>query len=113
MTTIRTHRFASRTELDAALVERLEQAITDTSGGGTAIMLSGGSTPLPAYREVARRRAPRPNGHLRVLYSDDRYVPATSEASNYHQSRPLLDALVLPESSVLRVRTELSLEQAA
>jgi 6-phosphogluconolactonase len=112
MTIIRTQRFASRTELDAALVQRLEQAITDTSGGAAAIMLSGGSTPLPAYREVARR-APRTTAELHVLYSDDRYVPPTSEASNYHQSRPLLDALALPESSILRLRTELPLEPAA
>jgi 6-phosphogluconolactonase len=112
MTTIHTRRFASRAELDAALVQRLEQALTDTSGGGTAIMLSGGSTPLPAYRELARR-PPKRNERLHMLYSDDRYVPPSSEASNYHQSRLLLDALALPEGSVLRVRTELPLEQAA
>jgi len=112
MTTLRTRRFVSRAELDAALVQRLAEAISVTSPAATAIMLSGGSTPLPAYRELARR-APEPGKQLHVLYSDDRYVPASSEASNYHQSRPLLDALALPEASVLRVRTELSLEQAA
>jgi len=112
MTTIQTRRFASRAELDAALAQRLEQAITDTTGGVTAIMLSGGHTPLPAYRELAQR-APEHSDELHVLFSDERYVPLTSEASNYHQSRPLLEALALPESSVVRVRTELPLEQAA
>src|SRR6185437_918421 len=68
--------------------------------------------PLPAYREVARRGPPR-GGPLTVIYSDDRYVPADSDASNYRQTRPLLEALALPDDQVLRVRTELPLEEAA
>jgi 6-phosphogluconolactonase len=107
------HRFASRAELDTALADRLEQAIRATATGGPAvIMLSGGHTPLPAYREVARRRPPH-GDKLTLIYSDDRYVPADSDASNYHATRVLLDALSLPESQVLRVRTELPLEEAA
>jgi 6-phosphogluconolactonase len=109
---IHVRRFASRAELDTALAQRLVQAITDTRNGGTALMLSGGTTPLPAYRELARQ-GPWPAPGLHALYSDERYVPASSEASNYHQSLPLIDALGLPESSVLRVRTELPLEEAA
>jgi len=35
------------------------------------------------------------------------------QASNYHQSLPLINALALPEASILRVRTELPLEEAA
>lgn len=109
-------RFATRSELDTALADRLEQAIraaaTQSGSAPPVIMLSGGHTPLPAYREVARRRPPR-GGPLTVIYSDDRYVPADSEASNYRQTRPLLDALALPENQVLRIRTELPLEEAA
>jgi 6-phosphogluconolactonase len=119
MTTLRTQRFASRNELNAALAERLEEALSSAGGRGspTAIMLSGGTTPLAAYRDVAQRissgAGPAPSPDLRVLFSDDRYVPATSSSSNYHQCKPLLDALALPESSILRVRTELPLEEAA
>ena len=109
---IAVRRFASRAELDAALIQRLEQAITTVASSGSAIMLSGGHTPMPAYRELASR-SPRPAANLSVLFSDERYVPSTAVASNYHQSLPLLDALALPESSVLRVRTELALEAAA
>ena len=109
MTDIQTRRFNSKAELDAALVQKLEQAIGTPNA---AIMLSGGKTPLPAYNELAQRR-PRPAPGLHLLYSDDRYVPATSESSNYYQSRALLNALALPETAVLRVRTELPLEQAA
>ena len=109
-------RFATRSELDSALAERLEQAIRATnaaqSGGSPVIMLSGGHTPLPAYGEVARRRPPH-GDKLTIIYSDDRYVPAGSDASNYHATRPLIDALGLPESQVLRVRTELPLAEAA
>ena len=107
-------RFATRSELDIALADRLEQAIRSTaqSGGSPVIMLSGGRTPLPAYRDVAARRPPH-GDKLTIIYSDDRYVPADSDASNYHATRPLIDALGLPESQVLRVRTELPLEEAA
>lgn len=116
MAPLKIRRFPSRTELDTALAARLEQAIGAASAGGVAIMLSGGHTPLPAYRQLAERLARNANpvpGTLYLLYSDDRYVPAGSEASNFHSTRPLLDALRLPEERVLRVRTELPLEQAA
>jgi len=115
MAKIDVRRFATRAELDAALAERLEQAIRATakeSGGGPpVIMLSGGHTPIPAYREVARRKPPRGDA-LTIIYSDDRYVPADSDASNYHATLPLLDALALSEAQVLRIRTELPLEEA-
>lgn len=112
MTTLHTRRFVSRTELDGALAERLGRMAASHNRAGTAIMLAGGKTPLPAYRELASR-GPKRNEHLHILFSDERYVPASSPASNYHQSCELLNALALPENSLLRVRTELSLERAA
>lgn len=116
MPKIDVRRFSTRSELDSALADRLEQAIrataTQSRGGPAVIMLSGGQTPLPAYREVARRRPPH-GDQLTIMYSDERYVPADSDASNYHATRPLIDALGLPEAQVLRIRTELPLEEAA
>jgi 6-phosphogluconolactonase len=112
MTIISMRRFATNAEFDAALVERLERAISGPDAAGTAVMLAGGRTPLPAYREVAVRK-PTPARRLHLLFSDDRYVPVTSESSNFFQTRLLVNALALPESQVLRVRTELPLEQAA
>src|SRR5215469_1883297 len=109
MTTLTTRRFDSRGALDAALAERLGGAIA--AAGASAIMLSGGTTPLPAYRALGSRPLPH-DERLHVLFSDERYVPRESEASNYHQSRPLLDALALAPARLLRVRTELPLEQA-
>ena len=109
MTTLTTRRFPSRAALDAALAQRLGQALC--ANGASAIMLAGGTTPLPAYRALAR--GPLPHDRLHILFSDERYVPSDSDASNYHQSRPLLDALALPATAVARVRTELPLDEAA
>src|SRR6516164_1566274 len=110
MTTLTTRRFDSRGALDAALTERLGGAIA--AAGASAIMLSGGTTPLPAYRALGSRPLPH-DERLHVLFSDERYVPSDSEASNYRQARPLLDALALAPQSLLRVRTELPLGEAA
>lgn len=107
---ILTRRFDDREALLDALAERLARALTQS--GPRAIMLSGGSTPMPAYRALAARAVVSAPG-LYLFFSDDRYVPSTSEASNYYQSRPLLDALALPTEQVLRVRTELPLDAAA
>jgi 6-phosphogluconolactonase len=110
MTELATTRFASRAELDAALAARLARELS--APGAHAVMLSGGTTPMSAYRALARQ----PLAHderLHVLFTDERYVPADSPASNYHQSQALLAALALPQEELLRVRTELPLEAAA
>jgi 6-phosphogluconolactonase/glucosamine-6-phosphate isomerase/deaminase len=75
-------------------------------------MLSGGETPLPAYRALTKRALPH-DARLHLLFSDERYVPSDSEASNYHRTQPLLEALALPPQQLLRVRTELPLLEAA
>lgn len=111
MTGLATRRFASRTALESALEERLARAIA--APGGAALMLSGGTTPLPAYRALGARPDLPHGAELRVLFSDERYVPADSPASNYREAQPLLAALALPPAAVLRVRTELTLEDAA
>jgi 6-phosphogluconolactonase len=110
MTTLTTRFFDSRSALEAALAERLARALA--APGASAIMLSGGSTPLPAYRALARQPL-RHDDRLHVLFSDERYVPADSAASNYSQTKPLLDVLALPAEALLRVHTELALDEAA
>ena len=107
-------RFETRAELQFALENRLAQALVSPAqaGGPPAVMLSGGSTPIPAYVALAQRALAAAPG-LTVLFSDDRYVPSDSSQSNYHQCKPLLDALAIAEARVLRIRTELPLEQAA
>jgi len=110
VTTLSVQRFPTRPALEAALEARLRLALS--GAGDSAVMLAGGSTPLPAYRALAAGPLPHAAG-LRILFTDERYVPADAAASNYHQTRPLLDALRLPAGSLLRVRTELALEAAA
>jgi 6-phosphogluconolactonase len=105
---IQLRRFGSRAELDRALAERLSGAATERS---SAIMLAGGTTPGPAFALLAERGVRAAPG-LRVLYSDERYVPSTSDASNFHLSQPFLAALALPAEQVLRVHTELPLPSA-
>ena len=111
MTELATRRFTSRAALESALEERLARAIAAPSAA--ALMLSGGTTPLPVYRALAARPGLAHAAGLRVLFSDDRHVLPDSPASNYTQAQPLLTALALPAAAVLRVRTELPLEDAA
>ncbi|HET7756620.1 MAG TPA: 6-phosphogluconolactonase [Steroidobacteraceae bacterium] len=116
MPMLTTRVFASRSALESALAERLARAAAQPPGPGgaaPAIMLSGGTTPLPAYQALGARAPLEHSARLRILFSDERYVPRDSPASNYHRSQPLLAALALPADSVLGVRTELTLEEAA
>jgi 6-phosphogluconolactonase len=104
-------RFADRTQLQSAVEERLQEVLAGPGAHHPAVMLSGGSTPIPAYLELATRRL-TPVPGLTVLFSDDRYVPSDSDQSNFHQSRPLFTSLGLSAAQVLRIRTELPLAEA-
>ena len=105
---MKVERFKDRAELDGALALRLRQAIE--SGGG--IMLSGGNTPRNAYLQLSTLPL-RAASSLALLFSDDRYVPEDSPASNYRMASPLIESLRLRDAQVLRVRTALPLEEAA
>jgi 6-phosphogluconolactonase len=103
--------YSGKFRLERALVDELNTVITGVRPRH-AVMLSGGSTPIPAYRALAAQH-PTAKAGLYLLFTDDRYVPSASEASNYFQTRPLIDVLSLDERHVLRVRTELPLDDAA
>jgi 6-phosphogluconolactonase len=85
--------------------------------GGGDVVLTGGSTPRPAYEELAT--AVRAVGHdLRdttLWFSDERCVPPDDELSNYRLvKRALLDPLAdLPRPAVRRIRGELGPSDAA
>jgi 6-phosphogluconolactonase len=114
-TEFRIRSFDSRIALNDALTERLaweiEAAANQTGRGPAALMISGGNTPLASYQALAARPL-APSPALEIFYSDERYVPMTSDASNFRGSRPLLEALALPAERILRVRTELPLDRA-
>jgi 6-phosphogluconolactonase len=109
--TVTLKRFADRAQLQSAVENRLQQVLVGAGLDRPVVMLSGGSTPIPAYAQLASRHL-TPAAGLTLLFSDDRYVPSDSDQSNYHQSRPLFDALGLPGAQVLRIRTELPLAAA-
>lgn len=110
-TEFRVRSFESRIALNDALTERLAWEIEQSGRGAVALMLAGGHTPLHAYQTLAGRSLSASNG-LEIFFSDERYVPITSDASNFRATRPLLESLALPAERILRVRTELPLERA-
>ena len=62
----------------ADLVEALQRALA--SGGEARLLLSGGGTPAPVYRALAR--APLPWGKIAVGLVDERWLPAGDASSN-------------------------------
>src|SRR4029077_8457498 len=68
MTILTTRTFGSRQELDAALTARLARALS--SRVASAVMLSGGTTPMNASRTLARGPLTH-DDRLHVLFSDE------------------------------------------
>jgi len=77
-----------------------------------AVMLTGGRTPLGVYRILEKSCEPV-DTFLHLLISDERHVPLESPQSNYGNMRPMVHALGVDESRVMRVHTELPLDDAA
>jgi 6-phosphogluconolactonase len=104
MTRILLRQFASAEDLAQKMATHLDRHLQGI--GPVAVMLSGGRTPLKVYEELCRRGS-KASESVRVLYSDERYVPVDSLDSNYGTTGPLLNALAIPESRIFRVHTEL------
>jgi 6-phosphogluconolactonase len=103
--------FESREELVEATVGLLERHFSAGSSPH-AVMLSGGSTPLPAYARLAKNPVSA-SDDLHVFLSDERMVPMNDPQSNYGPCKPMFYALGLREDRALRVRTELPIAEAA
>lgn len=104
MTRYLLRQFATAESLAQEVADQLELSFLGT--GPVAVMLSGGKTPFAAYGELGRRGC-KASADVRVLFSDERYVPVESPESNYGATVQLLDALSIPDSRVFRVHTEL------
>jgi 6-phosphogluconolactonase len=79
-------------------------------------VLSGGRTPLPAYRLLAEEplRAEMPWDKVYCFWSDERAVPPLHPDSNYGQARAaLLDKVPVPAHQIIRVKGELPPIEAA
>ncbi len=85
--------YADRAELNVAVADNLEANISSAlKGNGNAnLMLSGGSTPIQAYRELSRRDLDWDN--IKVGLVDDRWVPPSHANSNEGMVRRELPSL--------------------
>ncbi len=73
-------------------------AAVERSGSAT-LVLSGGSTPLELYRQLAASSLPWDRIHL--FWGDERFVPHDHEDSNYGAAREaFLDGLAIPAGNV-------------
>jgi 6-phosphogluconolactonase len=87
------------------MTKAIQEAIRDR--GTAAIALSGGSSPLDAYRLLAKQTIDWNKVH--VYWVDERAVPPTHERSNYGQAKKaLLDPAGVPEANIHRMRGEAS-----
>ena len=76
-----------------------------------AVMLSGGSTPLAAYRELARRPV-RSHTSSRLFFSDERMVPLDSPENNCANAMDMISAVGIAPGNLMRVPSDLPLEEA-
>lgn len=98
--------------LTQAVEALLRTAFTAPYDAPSAVMLSGGRTPLPAYASLSKdppAAAPR----LRIVFSDERHVAPDSPEHNQGNARPMLAALELDEAGFIEIPTGGSLESDA
>lgn len=112
MSAITFRQFASITALNESVAALLKYNFELEYPAPHAVMLSGGNTPLEAYRLLARASCVVSPG-LHLFFSDERLVPVASSVSNFGNLRPMLEALHLNENQVIRVQPELEPDQAA
>ncbi len=77
-----------------------------------AVMLTGGGTPLGIYRRIEESPVAI-DDQLHLLVSDERYVPLESPENNFAKMQPMIRALEIDDSRVMRVDTDLPLHTAA
>lgn len=104
--------FDGRPALLKAMEARLREALSQPSDRPFAIMLSGGSTPLPVYGALAKK-PPAASPNAGIVFADDRYVPVDSPDSNYGNALSMIKGLGISEGRTLRIHPELGLEEAA
>jgi 6-phosphogluconolactonase len=112
MGNIRLRQFRSADDLTTAIADVLQQHLAREFGCPHLVMLSGGSTPFPAYQALVQRRL-RVADDAFVAFTDERYVPEDSLESNCGRTRPVLDAIGLPPERILNVQAEGGLKGAA
>lgn len=105
------HQFNSEKSLIRKTRQKLQQVI-ESAQGPSAVMLSGGQTPLPVYQDLASRKI-RISPDVKFFLSDERMVPPDSPDSNQGAIAPLLIKAGAAENQIIRVKTDQSLVMAA
>jgi len=109
---INLRKFKDVSSLNTAVAALLKHHFEREYHGSHAVMLSGGNTPLDAYRLVAGQTCVV-SSKLRLFLSDERLVPVTSSESNYGNMRFMFEALRLDDGQVLRANGELDPQSSA
>jgi 6-phosphogluconolactonase len=98
--------------LARALVHELERSIDER--GRFTLALTGGSSPLPLYRTLARdHREAVPWQNVHLFWSDERHVPPDHPESNVGASLALLKPLPIAPENIHAPDTLLPLEEGA
>ena len=101
---IRTHNFVA--EAADFILNRAGDSLGERSE--FRIALSGGNTPGPVYREVARRGHDLPWERIIFTFGDERCVPPDDPQSNYRMAKESwFDPAGVPTKSVMRMRGEI------
>jgi 6-phosphogluconolactonase/glucosamine-6-phosphate isomerase/deaminase len=103
--------FPSGEACNAAFIETLKTALTAPADRPQGIMISGGSSPLVAYRELTTNPV-LAHDSVRLMFADDRHVSHESTDSNFHHVKPMADALGIADNHLFRVRDDLDLDAA-
>jgi len=88
---------------------RQRAAVAVEERGRFLLVLSGGSTPLPLYRRLAKPRVekPFPWSQTHLFWGDERMVPPTDPESNFGQAESsLLTHVPVPTTQVYRIPGE-------
>jgi 6-phosphogluconolactonase len=92
-------------EATGRMAKTLREAIRER--GSATLALSGGSSPLDAYRLLAQETFDW--SKIQIYWVDERAVPPDHERSNFGAAKKaLLDAIAIPAENVHRMRGEAS-----
>ncbi len=105
----RNYIYPDKDSLVAAFVCEVSRYLKEHSGGGGPlnIALSGGSTPLAIFRQLAEQTSREDWSDVHLYWGDERCVPPDHPESNYGNAREaLLEPVALDQDRIHRIRGE-------
>ncbi len=109
---IRFKTFTDSDRLVEAAAGLLREYMQLQSSGPFAVMLPGGRTPVPTYRQIERNPFTVSAG-LHVMMSDERMAPESSSDNNFAGAAGMIKSLGIDKSRILKANTSLRLDKAA